>query len=148
MPQRFLSGEQWNRGRQAAHVPVRVLAVDDNRDTLEVISIVLTLHGYAVSTALDGASAIRSAALAQPDVVLLDITLPDMSGVDVLRALRSRGVTCPAVAWTAVSFDSDKLAYRKAGFDAFCGKPGDMDLLVRILLALTQPDGAPSVADR
>lgn len=148
MPQRFLSGEQWNRGRQAAHVPVRVLAVDDNRDTLEVISIVLTLHGYAVTTAPNGATAIRSAPLAQPDVVLLDFTLPDMNGIDVLKALRSQGVTCPAVAWTAMDFGSGKQAYREAGFDAFCGKPGDMDLLVRILLALTQPDGAPSVADR
>ena len=98
MPNRFSPCELWNRGSQATHVPVRILAVDDHRDILEVMSIVLTLHGYSVNTAVDGASAIRAAPLAEPDVVLLDITLPDMNGIDVLKALRRHGVTCPAVA--------------------------------------------------
>ena len=68
--------------------PVSVLVVDDEAVLAEMVSMALRYEGWDVSTAGDGASAIASARSHRPDVVVLDVMLPDMSGLDVLRKLR------------------------------------------------------------
>jgi DNA-binding response OmpR family regulator len=146
MPKRFQPCEQWNSGFRTAHEPARVLVVDDHTDTLEVVAMLLTLHGYRVATASNGVNAMSAVPGFKPDLLLLDITLPDMSGVDVLRSLRGAGVTCPAIALTALAFDTDKKAYREAGFDAFCSKPADIDQLLHIVRDVTRGGGRASPA--
>lgn len=126
-----------------AHVSARVLAVDDHADTRETLSALLKLEGYYVATAADGASAISMAEIFRPDVLLLDMTLPDMTGIDVLRRLRAAGFGRPAVAVSALASDSDRKAYREAGFYAFCAKPVVIDQLLRLLRELTGPRAEP-----
>lgn len=131
--------EQWNSGFHSLHVPPRILAVDDHQETLDVVATLLTLRGYWVAVASDGASAISASKHFEPDLLLLDITLPDMSGVTVLRTVRGLGLTSAAVALTALAFESDKRIYRDAGFDAVCAKPADIEHLLRIVRNLATP---------
>lgn len=139
MHRRLQRCEQWNSGFHSLHAPPRILAVDDHHETLEVVATLLTLRGYWVAVASDGASAIMACGNFEPDLLLLDITLPDMSGTTVLRTLRSTGTTSPAIALTALAFEADNRVYRDAGFDALCAKPADIEHLLRIVRDLVRP---------
>ena len=141
MDERFQSHERWYDGSRPTQVPARILAVDDHTDTREVLATVLSLEGYLVATSRDGASAISTVMTFRPDIILLDITLPDMSGIEVLQRLRAAGLTRPAIAVTALAFDTDKSAYREAGFSALCRKPVDIDNLLDVLRELIGPIG-------
>ena len=70
----------------------RVLIVEDNRDTADTTAMLLRMHGYDVAVAYDGKSAIQTARGFDPDVVLLDLTLPDIDGFAVARGLRDAGL--------------------------------------------------------
>ncbi|CAM2159166.1 protein of unknown function (plasmid) [Pararobbsia alpina] len=120
-------------------MPPRILAVDHHHETLDVVATVLTLRGYWVAVASDGASAISASKHCEPDLLLLDITLRDMSGVTVLQTVRGLGLTSAAVALTALAFETDKRTDRDAGFDAVCAKPADVEHLLRILRNLVAP---------
>ena len=110
-----------------------VLIVDDYPDALDIWVIYLKAIGYRVSTAADGASAIRQAEQLLPDVIVLDLELPGISGFDVARRLRKNPLTqdIPLIAATGYSHERQLSLAREAGFDEVMIKPVDPDLLVK-----------------
>jgi len=127
-------------------VPVAtILVVDDYLDSLQVWDMYLRTVGFDVLTATDGAGALEQAIEHRPDVVVLDLELPDMSGLDVARALRAHDRTShiPLIAATGYSQTEQLDAARRSGFDAVLLKPCEPQLLVteirRLLVAYTPP---------
>jgi two-component system cell cycle response regulator DivK len=106
----------------------RVLIVEDNPKNLKLARDVLAFGGFTVLEATDGASALAAVAAETPDVVLMDIQLPDMSGVDVLCRLREDERTrhIPVVALTAFAMREDRQRFACAGFDGYISKPIDV----------------------
>src|SRR5690349_20251186 len=115
--------------------PLSILVVDDNRDAADALVALLTVQGYRSHAAYSGASAIAQADALRPDVVLLDIGMPETTGFDVARALRDykRAPKPVIVAVTGAAEPSDKLAARMAGFDHYLVKPVEIGALVRLL---------------
>jgi len=115
--------------------PLRVLVVDDNKDAADALVALLSVQGYRACAAYSGASAIREADAVRPDVVLLDIGMPETTGFDVARALRDykRAPKPVIVAVTGAAEPSDKLAARMAGFDHYLVKPVEIGALVALL---------------
>jgi len=102
-----------------------VLVVDDNEDNLRVTEEILKTHGFTVHTANDGAGALRSIEQSHPSVVLLDVMLPDMDGMEVLDRLRSNSAHAqlPVILVTAKAQDEDVIAGYKIGADYYITKP-------------------------
>ena len=120
----------------------RILVVDDNVDSAESLADVLRLSGHEVRTARDGTAALQAARAAAPDVVLLDIGLPGMSGYEVARELRSaHGAGTLLVALTGYGQPEDHLRSQKAGFDLHLVKPVDLARLEGALSALDSRRG-------
>jgi PAS domain S-box-containing protein len=107
--------------------PLRILVTDDNVDAAVTLSMLLEMEGHAVTVAHDGQRALQVAAQYRPDVVFLDIGLPDMSGHDVARALRQiAGLEhCTIAAVSGWGAQDDLARSRAAGFDAHFTKPVD-----------------------
>lgn len=103
----------------------KVLVVDDNRDTADTLTTLLRAEGYVVSTAYDGRSALQAFETGNPVVALLDIGLPDMSGIDLARAIRQRSNSAILVAVSGWGRDSDRADSASAGFDFHMVKPVD-----------------------
>jgi two-component system KDP operon response regulator KdpE len=113
----------------------RVLVVDDEPQILRALRINLRARGYDVAVAADGAEALDAAAASPPDVVVLDLGLPDMDGVDVIAGLRGRtGV--PILVLSGRSDSADKVEALDAGADDYVTKPFGMDELLARLRAL------------
>ena len=109
-----------------------VLIVDDYPDALDVWALYLRAEGFRVLTATDGAQALTQVRTHHPDVVVLDLELPDVSGCDVARQLRASPDTChlPLIAATGCSHGVQLERAREAGFDRVMVKPCDPDVLV------------------
>ncbi len=127
------------RRQAASPAPVRsavrkVLIIEDNDDSAASLQILLELGGHEVATAPDGRTGLARCAEFEPDVVLCDIGLPDMSGYDVARALRGdpRCATL-LVALTGFGLEEDRRAASDAGFDAHLTKPANLDALHQLL---------------
>jgi CheY-like chemotaxis protein len=105
--------------------PHTVLVVEDNRMNLELASEVLGAAGFTVLEAMTGAEGIQVAIERLPDLVLLDMRLPDMDGLEVVRRLRAdpRTGMRPVVALTAQAMKGDELAARRAGCSGYITKP-------------------------
>jgi two-component system, cell cycle response regulator DivK len=104
--------------------PPRVLIVDDARDNREVYAEYLRFHGFDVMESATGADALDGATRFDPDVVLLDLRLPDISGIEVSRQLRARHPHRPTiVALTACVFETDVSNALANGCSAFLAKP-------------------------
>src|SRR5262249_11675767 len=117
-----------------ADCPLEILVVDDNVDAVDSLAILLQAVGHRVRTANDGTSALRLAAEARPDVVLLDIGLPGMDGYEVCRRLREQnGGRLPIVAMTGYGQEKDRARALEAGFDAHTTKPVDFTQLLNLL---------------
>jgi two-component system KDP operon response regulator KdpE len=113
----------------------RILCVDDEPQLLRGLRVNLEARGYDVDTAADGAAALEAAASRRPDLVLLDLGLPDMDGIDVIRGLRAWG-SMPIVILSARELEPDKIAALDAGADDYVTKPFGMgELLARIRAA-------------
>ena len=113
----------------------RILVIDDDPHLLKALRITLTAHGYAVDTAVDGGSALAAASRQAPDVLVLDLGLPDMDGTDVLRDLR-RWSTAPVLVLSARHGSPDKVGALDAGADDYITKPFGLDELLARLRAL------------
>ncbi|WP_037604434.1 response regulator [Streptacidiphilus rugosus] len=117
----------------------QVLVVDDEPQMLRALKINLQARKYAVSTAADGAEAIREATRAMPDAIILDLGLPDMDGVKVLERVRSWS-SVPVIVLSGRSDSSEKVAALDAGADDYVTKPFAMnELLARLRAALRRP---------
>ena len=118
----------------------RILVVDDERQLLRALRINLSAHRYEVVTATDGAEALQAAAKHAPDLVVLDLGLPDMDGTDVIAGLRGWS-TVPILVLSGRSDAADKVAALDAGADDYVTKPFNMDeLLARIRAQLRRAD--------
>lgn len=113
----------------------RILVVDDNRDAAETLATLLGIAGNETHLAYDGSAAIEAAEKIKPDVVLLDIGLPKMSGYEVARSLRAKpwGRSMVLVALTGWGQEEDRRRSLDAGFDAHLVKPVDNDQLLAVL---------------
>ena len=119
---------------------LRVLVVDDNREHTDSLAMYLRMKGHAVRTAYDAASALTWAAGFSPDVVLLDIGMPDVDGLEVCRRLRAAdgGDHLVIVAVTGYGQADDRRRTDEAGFDAHLVKPVDPTSLPTLLDSLVR----------
>ncbi|MCW2704834.1 MAG: kdpE [Blastococcus sp.] len=123
----------------------RVLVVDDDPQLSRALRITLRAAGYEVETAGDGRTALRDAADQHPDLVILDLGLPDLDGTEVLAGLRP-WFTGPVLVLSARADSQDKVGALDAGADDYVSKPFDMSELLARLRAL-QRRGTPEPED-
>ncbi|GIG21314.1 DNA-binding response regulator [Cellulomonas chitinilytica] len=123
-----------------------VLVVDDEPGLAHALGITLRASGWTVTTADDGAHALAAAAHHHPDVVLLDLGLPDMSGIDVITALRA-WTRVPIVVLSARQHGEDKVDALDAGADDYVTKPFAMNELLARLRAAVRRAAAPADGD-
>lgn len=121
-------------------VPRRVLLVDDNRDAVEAMAMLLESLGHEVHVAYNGPDGLAQAEALRPEVVLLDIGMPGMSGYDVAGALRLQpwGKSLRLIALTGWGQSTDRARTAEAGFDHHLVKPIDFDSLEQLLTAPAQ----------
>lgn len=121
------------KGGDAARRSARVLVVDDNRDSADMLSDALTDAGFEVVTAYDADQALDLAAEAPPDIALLDVGLPGMSGYELGVELRKRLPQLPLrlVAMTGYGHESDRARSRESGFDLHLVKPVTLDVVLK-----------------
>jgi two-component system, OmpR family, KDP operon response regulator KdpE len=119
----------------------RVLVVDDDPAIARALRINLTAQGYQVTLAADGASALRAAADRHPDVVVLDLGLPDLDGADVIAGIRGWSPV-PILVLSARTDSGEKVAALDAGADDYVTKPFGMDELLARLRAAVRRGGA------
>lgn len=120
-------------GGQGRH---RVLVVDDEPALREALENSLTFEGYDVTTASDGAEALRSLAQSPVDLVVLDVLMPNTDGLTACRHLRSSGSTVPILMLTARDTVGDRVTGLDAGADDYLVKPFDLDELIARMRAL------------
>jgi two-component system, OmpR family, KDP operon response regulator KdpE len=117
----------------------RVLIVDDDTQLLRALRINLAARHYEVHTAADGATALAAASRHRPDVVILDLGLPDLDGITVIEGIRGWS-TAPIIVLSARHTESAKVDALDAGADDYVTKPFGMDeLLARMRAALPRP---------
>ena len=121
--------------QQASH-EARLLVVDDEPNIRDLLASSLRFAGFEVLTAADGNGALRGAEDADPDLIVLDVMLPDMDGFTVARRLRERDVTIPILFLTARAQESDKTIGLVAGGDDYLAKPFSYAELIARVKAL------------
>jgi len=120
---------------------VRVLVVDDESSLSELLSMALRYEGWEVRTAPDGITAVRTARDFRPDVVVLDVMLPDIDGLEVLRRLRSDADDVPVLFLTAKDALADRIAGLTVGGDDYVTKPFSLEEVVARLRGLLRRAG-------
>jgi CheY-like chemotaxis protein len=117
---------------------LKILIVDDNEVNLALVSKILELEGLRTETACCGRDAIQSVIQSKPDLVILDVNMPDMDGYTVCRRLRDVPVSAamPIVMLSATAEESDRRQALAAGANDMLSKPFDMDDLRRRVKAL------------
>jgi two-component system, OmpR family, KDP operon response regulator KdpE len=125
----------------------RVLVVDDEPQLLRALRINLAARNYQVLTAIDGASALRAASDGKPDVVVLDLGLPDLDGSEVIAGLRG-WTTVPIIVLSARTDSTDKVHALDAGADDYVTKPFGMDELLARLRAAVRRANTSGSADQ
>jgi two-component system cell cycle response regulator DivK len=103
----------------------KILVVEDDTDNRRIVIKVLTVEGYEVVEATDGIEALAQARAAQPDLILMDLALPNLDGWEATRRLKSDPATraIPVVALTAIAMSGDEEQARAAGCDDYIAKP-------------------------
>src|SRR5215218_1581738 len=126
--------------------PHRILVVDDEPNILDVLSMALRFQGFEVDTAANGEQALAAAAAFKPQLMVLDIMLPDMEGFEVARRLGARRAEIPIIFLTARDATEDKIRGLTIGGDDYVTKPFSLEELiarVRSILrraGLAEPD--------
>ncbi len=115
----------------------KILVVDDDRKIVDLVRAYLERDGYRVSAAYDGLQALEQARQARPDLVVLDLMLPGMDGLDVCRILRDESNKVPIIMLTAKTTETDKLIGLDLGADDYVTKPfSPRELLARVRAVL------------
>ena len=127
---------------------MKILLVEDNEMNRDMLSRRLSRRGYTVVTAVDGQAALEMVASAEPQLVLMDMSLPVLDGWEATRRLKADALTCliPVIALTAHAMIEDRERALAAGCDDFDTKPVDMDRLIwkmEALLALATTERSP-----
>jgi CheY-like chemotaxis protein len=119
--------------------PTRILIIEDNQDNLDLMRLLLERAKYKVFTATDGATGLNIANKEQPEVILLDLAMPEMDGWEVARKLKNNILTksIPIIAVTAHSFPKDRERALEAGCEAIIGKPFSVAKLIGEIEKLT-----------
>ena len=125
----------------------QVLVVDDEPNIRELVQVALKFHGCAVTTAASGQDALRQAEAARPDLIVLDVMLPDLDGFEVCRRLRAAGNDVPVIFLTARDTSSDTVTGLALGGDDYVTKPFSVEALVArvraVLRRATRGSDAP-----
>jgi two-component system cell cycle response regulator DivK len=123
----------------------RILVVEDNELNLKLLNDVLEAHGYDVLTTGEGAVAIAWARQYRPDLILMDLQLPDMSGLEVTRQLKASPDTSsiPIVAVTAFAMAGDEKKALDHGCDAYVAKPIDLRSFLDLIAEYVGTPSAP-----
>jgi DNA-binding response OmpR family regulator len=121
----------------------KILLVEDNEMNRDMLSRRLAKRGFDVVVALDGSSGAAAAAAEQPDLILMDISLPDMDGCEVTRLVRAQPATAsiPIIALTAHAMETDRIRALEAGCQDFDTKPVDLARLLAKIDALLSRNG-------
>jgi two-component system response regulator VicR len=128
-------------------VSKRVLIVEDEKNIVDILSFNLGREGYDTLEALDGKTGLRLALEQDPDLILLDLMLPEMNGFDVCRALRQQGRTTPVIMLTAREEETDKVLGLELGADDYITKPFSMrELLARVKANIRRGDMTSGVS--
>ena len=119
--------------------PTRILVIEDNEDNLALIRLLLERADYEVFAAMDGSTGLRLASQEQPDIILLDLAMPDMDGWEVAREIKAniRTKNIPIIAVTAHALPKDRDRALAAGCDAFIVKPFSIVKLIGEIENLT-----------
>ena len=118
--------------------PTRVLVVDDEPNITELVSIGLRYEGFDVSSAHDGRGALRAVREVKPELVILDVTMPDIDGLEVVRRMRAENIWMPVIFLTARDAVEDKIAGLTVGGDDYIAKPFSLDELVARVRAMVR----------
>ncbi|GCD20669.1 response regulator transcription factor [Cellulomonas algicola] len=132
---------------RADGTPVRALVVDDEPTLAELLSTALRYEGWTVEHALTGHAAIRQAKASSPDVIVLDVMLPDLTGLDVLRRIRATHPNVPVLFLTAKDAVEDRITGLTAGGDDYVTKPFSLEEVVARLRSLLRRAGAVSARE-
>ena len=127
--------------------PTRALVVDDEIMLAELLTMALRYDGWDVRSAASGTEAVRAARDFSPDVVLLDVMLPDIDGLEVLRRLRANDPDVPVLFLTARDAVEDRIAGITAGGDDYVTKPFSLEEVVARIRGLVRRRGATLLAD-
>jgi len=121
----------------------KILLVEDNEMNRDMLSRRLAKRGFDVVVALDGSSGAAAAAAEQPDLILMDISLPDMDGCEVTRLVRAQPSTAsiPIIALTAHAMETDRIRALEAGCQDFDTKPVDLARLLAKIDVLLSRNG-------
>jgi len=128
--------------------PLRILVVDDEVNIAELIGMALRYEGWNVSLAHTGSKAVATAREFGPDAIVLDMMLPDIDGLEVLRRVRSSTPDVPVVFLTARDAVEDRVAGLTAGGDDYVTKPFSLEEVVARLRALLRRSGARRIEER
>jgi two-component system OmpR family response regulator len=114
----------------------RVLIVDDEPNIRDLLATSLRFAGYEIQTAANGAQAVAAVTESEPDIILLDVMLPDMNGFSVTKKLRSSGIQAPILFLTARDDVEDKITGLTVGGDDYLTKPFSLDEVVARIQAI------------
>jgi two-component system OmpR family response regulator len=114
----------------------RVLIVDDEPNIRDLLATSLKFAGYEIQTAANGAQAVAAVTESEPDIILLDVMLPDMNGFSVTKKLRSSGIEAPILFLTARDDVEDKITGLTVGGDDYLTKPFSLDEVVARIQAI------------
>jgi DNA-binding response OmpR family regulator len=119
-----------------------ILVIDDDEDLRDTIGVLLELEGFRATLAADGKTGLDLAILGKPALILADLRLPDLSGVEVCKRLRTSGIQTPIIVLSAVGEEIDKVLLLEMGADDYVVKPfGTRELLARIRAVLRRAPG-------
>jgi two-component system OmpR family response regulator len=129
----------------------RVLIVDDEPNIRDLLATSLRFAGFDIQTAANGTSAVAAVTESEPDIILLDVMLPDMNGYSVTKKLRSAGIQAPILFLTARDEVEDKITGLTVGGDDYLTKPFSLDEVVARIQAILRrtksSDAEPAVID-
>jgi len=110
----------------------QALVIEDNEDNMVLIRFILEKHGYQTIAAEDGKTGIDMAIKEKPNLIILDIQLPDLNGLDVLKAIRASGANggTAIIAMTSFAMSGDKERFMQAGCSGYIEKPIDPDTVM------------------